>query len=292
MTDQDSLQDVPLFRNVPAELLRPLRDAAVRQVYAAGAPIFTKGDRPEYLYIVERGVVDIVLPTLSDTVILATFEAGSFFGELAVFDRQPRTASAIAMTEAELTCIPHDAVAELVECHPAAAKQFISTIVARLRSADEMLSRHMRNVNEIVDEKMTFAERVADMVARFGGSWTFIMSFGAFLVLWMTVNAAWFWASPMDPYPYIFLNLILSCLAAIQAPVIMMSQNRQAAKDRLQADLEYQVNVKAEFAIQQLHHKVDEMRASMNLHRQADLERLRRLTQPLRPAEGSAQPLD
>ncbi len=128
----------------------------------------------------------------------------------------------------------------------------------------QMLSRlKLRNVNEIADEKMTFGERVADLVARFGGSWTFIIWFGVFLLAWMGVNTAWLLSSPPDPFPYIFLNLILSCLAALQAPVIMMSQNRQATKDRLQADQDYQINIKAEFAIQQLHRKLDEMRAAL-----------------------------
>jgi uncharacterized membrane protein len=152
--------------------------------------------------------------------------------------------------------------------------------------ADELLSRlKIRNVNELSDEKMTVGERVADMVARFGGSWTFIIWFGVFLGAWMLVNTAWLLAAPPDPFPYIFLNLILSCLAALQAPVIMMSQNRQASKDRLQADQDYAVNIKAEFAIQQLHRKVDEMRASFTAHRTAEAEHWRNAD-----AAGSAPP--
>jgi len=110
---------------------------------------------------------------------------------------------------------------------------------------------------------MTFGERVADMVAHFGGSWPFIISFFGFLLAWAVVNSALVLKAPPDPYPYIFLNLLLSCLAALQAPIIMMSQNRQAAKDRLQADEDFRVNVKAEFAIQQLHRKIDELRAAL-----------------------------
>ena len=128
-------------------------------------------------------------------------------------------------------------------------------------------------MNDIADHDMTVGQRVADAVARFGGSWTFIIWFGVFLVIWAGVNTAWILTSPPDPYPYTFLNLILSCLAALQAPVIMMSQNRQTAKDRLQADQDYQVNLKAEFAIQQLHRKLDEMRASLIQHRHAETER-------------------
>jgi uncharacterized membrane protein len=276
MNDVYQLENVPLFRNIPPSQLEPLRDAAVRQVYSSAAAIFRQGDIPKYLYIVERGIVDIVLPTMSNDITLASFEAGSFFGELAVFDHQPRTATARAAADTDLTCIPLEVIADLIERHPAAAKQFMSVIIERLRGADEMLSRHIRNVNQIADEKMSIGERIADLVARFGGSWTFIISFWLFLALWMIVNTAWILAGPPDPYPYIFLNLILSCIAALQAPVIMMSQNRQAAKDRLQADQDYQVNFKAEFAIQQLHRKLDEMRAGLIQHRHAETEHWRK----------------
>jgi CRP/FNR family transcriptional regulator, cyclic AMP receptor protein len=278
MSDAYPLERLPIFRNISADQLEPLHRCAVRQVFEEGAPIFRQGDIPEYFYIVEEGIVDIVLPAVADEITVATFESGSFFGELGVFDNQPRTATARACVDTALICIPVSVLADLVENHPSAAKQFMSVIIERLRGADEMLSRLMiRNVNEIADEKMTFGERVADLVARFGGSWTFIISFGVFLCIWMAVNTAWILTSPPDPFPYIFLNLILSCLAALQAPVIMMSQNRQASKDRLQADQDYQVNVKAEFAIQQLHRKLDEMRASLTQHRRAEQEHWRQL---------------
>jgi len=271
------LESLPIFRHVPSRQLEPLRAAAKRESCPAGETIFRLGDIPRYFYIVEEGSVDIVLPTLSDDITLATFEAGAFFGELAIFDHQPRTAIARAASEARLICIPLDTIAELIEHHPPAAKQFMSAIIERLRSADELLSRvRIRNVNDLADAKMTFGERIADLVARFGGSWTFIICFFAFLVAWAGVNTAWILTAPPDPYPYIFLNLILSCLAALQAPVIMMSQNRQASKDRLQADQDYAVNIKAEFAIQQLHRKLDEMRASLIQHRHAEMERWRK----------------
>jgi len=268
MDETCELETLPIFRNLPADQLEPLRQAASRLTYMGNAAIFRQGDIPQYLYIVEQVAVDIVLPAVADEIIAATFEAGSFFGELGVFDNQPRTATARANGETKLICIPLSAVAELIENHLPAAKQFMSVVIERLRRADELLSRlQIRNINEVADEKMTFGERVADMVARFGGSWTFIIWFGVFLLAWMAVNTAWLLAAPPDPFPYIFLNLILSCLAALQAPFIMMSQNRQASKDRLQADQDYRVNIKAEFAIQQLHRKIDELRASLAHHR-------------------------
>jgi CRP/FNR family transcriptional regulator, cyclic AMP receptor protein len=278
MAEIYKIEDVPLFRNLPHSQLDPLQIAAVRHVYEAGESIFNQGDLPEFLYIVEDGEVEIVLPAKGEEIILASFEAGSFFGELAIFDKQPRIATARATTNTSLVCIPLSVIAILIDSHPTAARQFISVIIQRLRSADELLSRlQIKNVNDIVDERMTFGEKIADLVARFGGSWTFIIWFGVFLLIWMGVNTVYLLSSPPDPYPYIFLNLILSCIAALQAPVIMMSQNRQGAKDRLQADQDFQINIKAEFAIQQLHRKLDELRTSLIQHHHAETEHRRKL---------------
>lgn len=258
------LETIPLFLNLPEAQLEPLREAALRHVYKSGEAIFNQGDLPEFLYIVEEGAVDIVLPGRGEEITLASFEAGSFFGELGVFDNEPRTATGRAAAETSLISIPLRVVATLLDNYPPAARRFVSVVIQRLRGADELLSRlQIRNVNDMADERMTFGTRVAELVARFGGSWTFIICFAAFLLLWAGVNSAYFSAHPLDPYPYIFLNLILSCIAALQAPVILMSQNRQAAKDRLQADQDFQINVKAEFAVQQLHRKLDELRSAL-----------------------------
>src|ERR1700682_1127449 len=203
MSDAYQLESVPIFRNIPSGQLDPLRKAAVRQLYKSGAAIFRQGDIPRYFYIVEEGVVDIVLPTMSDDIILATFEAGSFFGELAVFEHQPRTATARVTVDTSLISIPLDAIAGLIEAHPQAAKQFMSVIIERLRSADEMLSRvQIRNINDLADQKMSLGERIADLVARFGGSWTFIIWFWVFLLAWMIANTVWILTAPPDPYPY------------------------------------------------------------------------------------------
>jgi uncharacterized membrane protein len=109
------------------------------------------------------------------------------------------------------------------------------------------------------EQKLTLGERVADRIADFGGSWPFLFMFGGFILLWMIVNSVLLFVRPFDPYPYILLNLCLSCLAAVQAPVIMMSQNRQEARDRLQSQNDYRVNLKAEMEIRHLHEKLDHL---------------------------------
>jgi uncharacterized membrane protein len=123
----------------------------------------------------------------------------------------------------------------------------------------------LRDVNEVFAERQTFGERLADRVASVGGSWTFIMSFGLFLAAWAVVNTVILVERAFDPFPYIFLNLMLSMLAALQAPIIMMSQNRQAAKDRLEANLDYETNIRSETQIMSLHEKVDRLQEQLAL---------------------------
>jgi uncharacterized membrane protein len=139
-----------------------------------------------------------------------------------------------------------------VEQMPARERRVIEQIAQRLQVS--------RNINREFVDTRTFGQRLADQVAEFGGSWTFIILFGFFLLVWALVNSTLLMAHPVDPFPYIFLNLILSMIAALQAPVIMMSQNRQAARDRLAAANDYEVNLKAELEIMGLHEKFDYMR--------------------------------
>jgi uncharacterized membrane protein len=138
-----------------------------------------------------------------------------------------------------------------------------------MNTAIRFLAEHLRrtpahrDLNEVFNENLTFGERLADRVAAIGGSWSFIIGFGVFLALWAVINTIVLAAHAFDPFPFIFLNLMLSMLAALQAPVIMMSQNRQAAKDRLEARMDYETNVRAEAQILQLHEEVRAMRAEL-----------------------------
>ncbi len=130
------------------------------------------------------------------------------------------------------------------------------------RDVVESLREHdilTQNLNETVSGESTLGQRLADHVATFGGSWTFLLLFAAIMCLWITVNSIALLGRPFDPYPFILLNLLLSCLAAVQAPVIMMSQNRQEAKDRLRSENDYRINLKAELEIRHLHSKLDQL---------------------------------
>jgi uncharacterized membrane protein len=138
---------------------------------------------------------------------------------------------------------------------PERDRRVISRVAKRMQIA--------RNLNQVFDDRLTFGDRLADHVAAIGGSWGFIIGFAVFLAAWAALNVVVLVDRAFDPYPFIFLNLLLSMLAALQAPIIMMSQNRQAAKDRLAAALDYEVNLKAEFAIAELHDKIDRLQVQI-----------------------------
>jgi uncharacterized membrane protein len=205
--------------------------------------------------------------TTGEKIVLGEFEPGEVFGEISLLDGGPRTATAIAMEDSELFVLTRDDLQSLITEHPHAAIDLLTMVGRRLRTTDELLRSHVsRNANIEEDERMTFGERIADHVAAFGGSWSFIFLFGGILVAWMLANAAWLNHRPWDPYPFILLNLGLSTLAALQAPVIMMSQNRQSTKDRIKSDLDYEVNMKAELEVAHLHNKIDKIYERIQEH--------------------------
>ena len=230
-----------------------------------GDTVFSFGDAGDCLYLVRSGNVQVFVENFEgEKIILAENGPGDLFGEISLLDGGARTASAVAVEDTETLTLDRDDLQEFLTKHPHAAIDLLTVMGRRLRSTDELLRTQVtRNVNEEEEERMTFGERIADRVATFGGSWTFILLFGGILVVWMFVNAIILATGAFDPYPFILLNLLLSTLAALQAPVIMMSQNRQSSKDRLKADLDYQINLKAELEVAQLHNKIDRIYETM-----------------------------
>ena len=282
--DDFDLRKVSIFHQLNPEEAQSLESQIVAKSYEKGELIFHRGDVADALYIIKSGEIDISIQSESDTVILATITAGNFFGELGLFDGSRRSADARAASDSQLLILQRKFIIDFLEHHPAACFRILAVVTSRLRHADEMMTRLVtRNVNELLDSKMTFGERIADRVASFGGSWTFIIIFGVILFGWMAINSIELLWKPFDPFPFIFLNLILSCLAAIQAPIIMMSQNRQSIKDRLHAELDFQVNLKAEIAIQSLHRKMDELREyqfqELEVYQQEQIRRLEELAE-------------
>lgn len=265
--DPRMLEGVALFERLDEDDRRSLAEVIDRRTVAAGQTLFRTGDAGDSLYVVQAGEVELYIKdTAGQKIVLHVAGHGDLFGELSMLDEKPRTATAVALSDCELLELDRDDLLLVFRKSPDAALGMLAAMGYMTRKADALLrTRVSRNANEAVEDTATLGERVADKVAAFGGSWAFIFTFSGFMVLWMSINVL-FVAMRWDEYPFILLNLILSSLAALQAPVIMMSQNRQAAKDRIQADIEYEVNVKAELEVAHLHEKTDQINAQMHEH--------------------------
>jgi CRP/FNR family cyclic AMP-dependent transcriptional regulator len=263
--DPELLTSVPFFQTLDADERAAVSALMREEMIAAGTTVFREADSGGILYIIGRGKIELsVIDEDRRKVVVDILADGEFFGELSLLDGGGRSATAVAVEEVRAFCLEREPFLDLLRRRPQVALEVLAAFAKRFRKTDELLRRRVPNPNEVVEERETFGERVADGVARFGGSWSFISAFGAFLVSWILINTVFVIGrtkgEPFDPFPFILLNLFLSMLAAIQAPVIMMSQNRQDAKDRIRSELDYQVNLKAELEIMQLHEKFDELR--------------------------------
>ena len=262
--EAQSLARVPLFKRLEPHELEHLAEDVDQVNYAAGQTIFNEHDLGDGLYVVETGSVRIwVMDEDVNEVTLAELKPGDFFGELAVLDRGERSSSATATVDTHLHKLSSDAFQQFLTEHPDAAIDVICEIAQRMRQTNQIVTqRAARNINVVMDRQYTFGERIADKVASFGGSWTFIFIYGGALLIWMIINTfilAYYGhgenGAQFDPYPYILLNLMLSMTAAMQAPIIMMSQNRAAEKDRLAAEQDFKVNLKSELMLEELMRK-------------------------------------
>jgi len=262
--EAESLSRIPLFKRLTPEELEQLAQEVDQVRFAHDETIFNEQDKGDALYVVENGAVRIwVLDEDVKPVTLAELKPGEFFGELAVLDRGPRSTNATAIGETTLHRLSSDDFQKFLMAHPDIAIDIICEIGARMRQTNLLVSqRATRNINVEMEERATIGQRIADRVASFGGSWTFIIIYVGFLVSWMALNTFVLVhygggenGSQFDPYPYILLNLMLSMTAALQAPIIMMSQNRAAEKDRLAAEQDFKVNLKSELMLEELMRK-------------------------------------
>lgn len=262
------IADVPIFELMDDSERQSLAQMMDCREFKAGTVLFEYGDPGGEVFILRSGDVEVFVESQEgEKIVLGENERGDVIGELSFLDGGSRTATALAREDTQTLSMHRDRLLGFIEKHPHAAIDLLTVVGRRLRATDELLRTHVsRNVNIEQAERMTLGERVADRVAAFGGSWTFIGIFAAIMLVWVILNTAALFAHHFDPYPYILLNLFLSMIAAIQAPVIMMSQNRQAAKDRLQADQDYQVNMKAELEVAHLHRKLDHLYERLEEH--------------------------
>ena len=250
----DTLRQVPLFESLDDEAAGELCHLLESLDCEAGAFLFRAGDQGDAMYLIERGKVRIcVQATDGRQMTLAELDRGDFFGEMALLDGQRRSADALVAEDARLAVLSREHFLSFMQSTPKVALEMLTALANRLRRTDELL-RHSatRNVNVEEAAHLTLADRAADRIAAFGGSWKFIIFEIGLFLSWMLLNTWLLYDKVFDPYPYVFLNLVLGIICGLQAPIIMMSQNRQSHKDRLRADLDYQLNLKNELALQEI----------------------------------------
>ena len=251
----DNLRQVPLFESLDDDAAKQLCDLLETLDCEKQKVLFRAGEAGDAMYIIERGKVRISVDAANGRELTLTeLGRGDFFGEMALLGGQPRSANATASEESRLAVLSRQHfLSFIMRGNPNVALEMMTALANRLRHTDELL-RHSatRNVNVEEAARLTFADRAADIIAEFGGSWKFILSGVVFLNAWVLLNTWLLMDKGFDPYPYLFLCVVLNMLQAVQAPIIMMSQNRQSHKDRLRSDLDYQLNLKNELALQEI----------------------------------------
>jgi len=264
------LGEIPLFVSMDSDERSALAGIMGQASFEPGQVLCLAGEPGGAMHIVVEGEVEISLEDdEGKKVILDVIGPGGYIGELSLLDGGTRSATVTALKPVTTAVLERKDLMDLLTQRPHMAQDMMVALVSTIRRTDALLrGRVSRNPNKVYEEHETVGTRVADAVARFGGSWTFIFSFGAVLGVWIALNTALvIGREPFDAYPFILLNLFLSMLAAIQAPVIMMSQNRQDAKDRIQSELDYQVNLKAELGVSELLRRVGDMEGTLEVIR-------------------------
>ena len=251
----DTLRQVPLFESLDNEAAGELCHLLESLDCKASTILFRAGDEGDAMYVIERGKVRIcVRTTQGHELTLTELGRGDFFGEMALLgDGQRRSADAVVAEDARLAVLSGEHFLSFVRSSPNVALELLAALANRLRHTDEML-RHSatRNVNVEEAARLTLADRAADIIAEFGGSWKFIMAAVLFFNVWVLINTLLLANSGFDPYPYLLLSTGINMLAVLQAPIILMSQNRQAHKDRLRSEIDYQINLKNELALNEI----------------------------------------
>lgn len=252
------LKHVPLFSLLDDEEIKVLAGQVELREFHPRQRIYKIGDASGLAYVMATGRVRVTtIDEDQQEVVVDEPSHGEFFGFASMLEQTPHQTAATAIDETVCIEVSRDNVATLLQRKPLAGMGMLTVLGRQFHSSQQLVRfRAMRNANEIIEEEATFPQRVADAVVKFGGSWTFIIGFAMATAIYTAINRT-LGRSAWDPYPFILLNLILSLLAAIQAPVIMMSQNRQDAKDRLRSELDYSVNRRAESEIQGLSRKLN-----------------------------------
>jgi uncharacterized membrane protein len=254
----------------------------------AGKALFHAGEPGDCLYVVRAGSVELfVKDTAGQKIVLTVAEAGDVFGELSMLDMGPRTATAVALTDTDLIVLDREDLRLLFQKKPDSALHMLAAMGRMTRRADELLrTRVSRNANEELEESLTMIQKVSDWIAWFSGSMYFLFFNTVWFGSWILINVAGLGVKHFDPYPFGLLTMIVSLEAIFLSIFVLISANRQAEKDRVRSDIEYEVNVKAELEVAHLHEKTDKIREDL-LERFARLEKA--LATPLRRERQAGQ---
>jgi CRP/FNR family cyclic AMP-dependent transcriptional regulator len=269
------LAEVDLFEHLGADDRNRLAQMIDSRDLAAGATLFHTGEPGESLYIVRSGQVELFIKdTAGQKITLAVAGPNQVFGELALLDRGPRSATAMAVADCRLLELRRDELLLLFGKSPASALSLLAAMGHMTRKADELLkTRVSRNANEEVAERLSGFERIADWISTFSGSMPFLLLNGGWFATWIAINTLPLGVPAFDPYPFGLLTMIVSLEAIFLSCFVLISQSRQSQKERVRSDIEYEVNVKAELEVAHLHEKTDRIYAEM-LERFVRLERL------------------
>jgi uncharacterized membrane protein len=273
------LTELPLFESLGPEERALLANVVDTRALGAGEVLFRAGDPGQAMYIVVSGEIEIsVTDRAGQKIVLTDCHRGDTFGELAMLDAGPRSATALAVEDTQLVELDRSDVLLLVTQKPESALHMLGALGAMTRKADLLLrTRVARNANEEIEEQVTFVGRLADWIAAFSGSMGFLFLNALWFGGWIWLNITGIWR--FDPYPFGLLTMIVSLQAIFLSIFVLLSQNRQSAKDHVRDDLEYEINVKAELEIAHLHEKVEEIREGM-------LVRLQRIESLLQEGPG------
>jgi CRP/FNR family transcriptional regulator, cyclic AMP receptor protein len=261
----DALKSVPLFALLDEEETAVLAAQVELKRFHARQRIYKIGDAGGRAYVMVSGHVHVsTIDEDHQEVVIGEPQPGDFFGFASMIEQTEHQTGAVTIEESVCIEVDRDDITALIQRKPLAGLDMLTVLARQIHQAQHLVrTRATRNPNEVIEEEATFGERIADQVAHFGGSWSFIISFGVVLIAYAALNVflkgrAW------DPYPFILLNLFLSMLASVQAPVIMMSQNRQDHKDRLRSEMDFDVNRRAESEIQGLSRKLNGLDEKLN----------------------------
>jgi uncharacterized membrane protein len=268
----DLLRQIPLFHLLDENEAKSLAEQLDHHTYLAGQLIFSAGDRGGTMFVVQSGRVEIFIKDDNgEHVTLSYVKENELFGELSLLDNAPRSAYAKALENTSVFIIDQNDLKILVEAHPHAALDMMTMLGQRIREADYLVGTRVvsRNPNEVEQER-TFSQKLADLLASIAGDMRFVY----FSVIWFTVWISWNVGlipglKPFDPYPFSFLTLVVSLEAIFLATFVLVSQNRQAEREKVRNNIEYEVNIKAELEIRDLHNRLDEIQELMLTHLKA-----------------------